>query len=422
VNERVESRDELLTLLSEACELEHGLACCYIYAAVSLKQDLAEGGLTWEQLQKTRLWASQVFQVAAEEMLHLSQAWNLITALGGTPWYARPNFPQPSTYYPMHLPLETRPFGLDTLERFIAFEHPHDPTTPPPRPRPGDDAPAFRTVGELYATVADAIQRLDTPHLFIGDPDHQITGEVVDFPDLVAVTDTESALRAIDTITEQGEGTQVAPVPDPVLTVARKDSHYEIFLAVRRSYLAQSLKATGTGEVFSPVRPCITNPVAHPSAYLAAAGANPILNRHTAEVADAFDSVYTYMLRLLQYVFDGATPASDETVRDFARAALRVMATVVKPLGEALTLMPAGTRGTRGYGDATAGPTFAVKRHIAFPREPSIAAPVAAETLERLQRRLDQLASTVPKPPQHLGRAAAHLAAIKLSCQPVNAG
>ena len=38
----IRSRSELLKLLSEACELEHGLACSYLYAAFSLKQDLGE--------------------------------------------------------------------------------------------------------------------------------------------------------------------------------------------------------------------------------------------------------------------------------------------------------------------------------------------------------------------------------------------
>src|ERR1700722_19196015 len=84
------SRAELLTLLAEACELEHGLACSYLYAAFSLKQDASEGGLTPEQVMLTRQWAGQIFFVAAQEMLHLAQAWNLLVAAGGAPYYLRP--------------------------------------------------------------------------------------------------------------------------------------------------------------------------------------------------------------------------------------------------------------------------------------------------------------------------------------------
>ncbi|MEX2170832.1 MAG: ferritin-like domain-containing protein [Pirellulales bacterium] len=100
-----QNRAELLSLLSEACELEHGLTCSYLYTAFTLKQDLREGGLTWEQLQLVRKWAAQIYFVASEEMLHLGQAWNLLAAIGGTPYYLRPNFPQDARYYPIEADL-----------------------------------------------------------------------------------------------------------------------------------------------------------------------------------------------------------------------------------------------------------------------------------------------------------------------------
>jgi hypothetical protein len=89
-------RSALLSLLTEACELEHALACTYLYAAFTLKQDLNEGGLDWRQLQKVRFWAAQLYFIASQEMLHLAQVWNLQAAIGGTPYYLRPNFPQSS--------------------------------------------------------------------------------------------------------------------------------------------------------------------------------------------------------------------------------------------------------------------------------------------------------------------------------------
>ena len=46
---QVESREELVYLLGEACELEHGLMCEYLYAQFSLKRAAGEG-LTPEQL------------------------------------------------------------------------------------------------------------------------------------------------------------------------------------------------------------------------------------------------------------------------------------------------------------------------------------------------------------------------------------
>jgi hypothetical protein len=96
---KISTRSELLSLLSEACELEHGLACSYLFTAFTLKQDTSEGGITWEQLQKVRLWAAQIYFVASQEMLHLALVWNILAAIGGTPYYLRPNFPQELKYY-----------------------------------------------------------------------------------------------------------------------------------------------------------------------------------------------------------------------------------------------------------------------------------------------------------------------------------
>ena len=79
------TRTALMALLTQACELEHGLACSYLYTAFSLKQQASEGGLTTDQARKTKFWASQIFFVASQEMLHLAQAWNLLTSIGGTP-------------------------------------------------------------------------------------------------------------------------------------------------------------------------------------------------------------------------------------------------------------------------------------------------------------------------------------------------
>src|SRR6267154_4613230 len=120
----IRSRTDLLKLLCEAAELEHGIACSYLYAAFSLKHDTAEGGMTWEEQQKVRRWAAQIYFMASQEMLHLALVWNLMTAIGGTPYYLRPNFPQSSKYYPLNIPIELKPFGPRSLRRFILYEHP----------------------------------------------------------------------------------------------------------------------------------------------------------------------------------------------------------------------------------------------------------------------------------------------------------
>src|SRR5712692_343263 len=155
----IRTRTDLMKLLCEAAELEHGIACSYLYAAFSLKRDISEGEMTWEEQQKVRRWAGQIYFVAAQEMLHLALVWNLTTAIGGTPYYLRPNFPQSSKYYPFGVPIELEPFGPRSLRRFILYEHPQDIAPARKLKRlfalAGDDAEEieFGTVGEMYRLI-----------------------------------------------------------------------------------------------------------------------------------------------------------------------------------------------------------------------------------------------------------------------------
>src|SRR2546421_12225232 len=86
---RVESREELVYLLGEACELEHGLLCEDLYAQFSLKRSVAEG-VTPEQLARIQAWETTIIDVIKQEMLHLALATNILTALGAAPHFEPP--------------------------------------------------------------------------------------------------------------------------------------------------------------------------------------------------------------------------------------------------------------------------------------------------------------------------------------------
>src|SRR5256885_2446818 len=77
----VEHRGQLIYLLREAAELEHGIMCQYLFAAFSLKQSTDEG-LTSEQFQAVSKWRETIGEVARQEMLHLALVQNLLTAVG----------------------------------------------------------------------------------------------------------------------------------------------------------------------------------------------------------------------------------------------------------------------------------------------------------------------------------------------------
>ena len=89
---RIENRAQLIYLLTEAAELEHGVMCSYIFAAFTMKRRASEG-LTDEQAATVRRWRGVIMHVAIQEMTHMCLACNLLTAVGGAPHVRRPNMP-----------------------------------------------------------------------------------------------------------------------------------------------------------------------------------------------------------------------------------------------------------------------------------------------------------------------------------------
>ena len=385
------SRSTLLKLLTEACELEHGLACSYLYAAMTLKQESAGTTLSPKEALLVRQWASQVYFVASQEMLHLAQAWNLLMALGGTPYYLRPNFPQNTKYYPLHMRLALEPYGEAALDRFIGYEKPrklkdsHAIFEKMVKPRPADGSD-FRTIGELYDTIERGIAEL--PNAIIGNPADQVGPDLIDFPDIVRVVDVDSAREAIQLVTHQGEGNQTD----------REDCHFGIFLKLQEELKQQ----TSRNPRFAPAHPAMTNPSTDTSEEYGAPNATPILRPYTKDAARLFDGLYSLMLRMLGYTF---TPSGDPALRRaFGQGAIVMMATVLKPLGEALTQMPAAEPSN----GSTAGPPFGLTRHVILPMEAGAARVLVTERLAELTAKAAELAAS-PTAPAAMGRVEATL-------------
>lgn len=382
-------------MLSEACELEHGLACSYLYAAFSLKRRSDEGGITTEQLHQATLWAAQIFFVASQEMLHLAQAWNLLSAIGATPYCLRPNLPQNSRYYPLHARLALEPFGEKSLKRFIVYETPAQAEAEwVCRQAKLSRAEVNRghvSIGQLYGAIAEGFREI--PNLFIGNAKNQVSRESIQFPEIVQVGDTDSALRAVGMITSQGEGT----VPD------RIDCHYGVFLTILKDFRAA--QKNGGGQ-YRPVRPVMLNPVANSDDGYGAA-AHPIKNALARRTAELFDAVYLLMLQALGFAF---TPSADAaTAGRAAHAAIELMTAVIRPLGDGLCCLPSGVKGLNG------GPAFGLTRFIALPADPKIAMSAIRERLSQLQSEAQRLSSSLPATPQ-LAVAAARLGDIASRC------
>jgi ferritin-like protein len=353
----VTTREELIFLLCEASELEHLFMCAYLFAAFSMKESVEEG-LSPEQLGAVRRWERVITEVAVQEMLHLAQASNLLTAIGGMPHFRRPNLPQRARYYPPEVQMALMPFSEDALRHFIFLERPEDfDNTDAPGFEPigqpfaavrGDElvpvAQNFATVGLLYRAIEQGLLVLATRHgeerLFVGPPSAQAAGDYFRWPQLVAVTDLLSAGRAIEFIVEQGEG-------------ARgnwEQAHYGRLSKILEEYLA--LKQADP--TFEPARPVIPARVRLPRDVTEGA---LISDARTAAVSDLFNGCYEVLIEVLLrfFVHEGEAEAELAALSD---AAVGAMFTVIAPVGRLLTRLPVGPEAP----GKTAGPTFDIFR------------------------------------------------------------
>src|SRR5713101_8391894 len=256
---QVESREELVYLLGEACEIEHGLMCEYRYAQFSLKRSVDEG-LTAEQLARVQAWEATLIDVIKQEMLHLALATNILTAIGAAPHFERPNLPILSRWYPPGVQIALLPFGERALRHFMYLERPEgmalddaegfaalpdiQPLTVIGQPVVAVPEP-WQTVGHLYRGIEAGLARLCDRYgedaVFIGPPAAQAVTATFEWKELTAVTDLASASRAIELIVEQGEG-------------ARGDwvkSHFGRFVGILEDFLAEQAAVPG----FDPARP-----------------------------------------------------------------------------------------------------------------------------------------------------------------------
>jgi hypothetical protein len=257
----VPNREELIYLLSEAAELEHGLMCSYLFAAFSLKRDAPD--LTAEERAAVARWRGSIRAVAIEEMVHLGLVMNLLAAIGAAPHLQRPNLPLAPGFYPPEVVVALRPFDAATLEHFVFLERPaeheHGNDSPQPRVnrrprRPRQlvaSAQDYTTVGELYrgieAGFESLTESLGEKRLFVGDPRIQVGPALLALDGLHAVTDLASARAAIERIIEQGEGSRGI--------VAR--SHHDRFREIREELrVLQRVRPA-----FEPAHPVVTSPV-----------------------------------------------------------------------------------------------------------------------------------------------------------------
>jgi len=380
---RIENRAQLIYLLTEAAELEHGIMCCYLFAAFSMKRDVQEG-ISEEQLKFVRRWRRTILQISVEEMLHMCLACNLLTAVGGAPHLRRPNLPVSPKAYPPSFKLELAPFCRQSLENFIFIERPEDPDpgtgegassgSPfPSAPKLSDifsSAREYQNQGRLYHGIEDGLQYLSQKYgeegLFLGPPKAQIADAYFNLPGLNPVTDLTSAEAALQRIIVQGEGARDVS----------KDSHHSRFLAIQAEY-EQILREDAT---FEPGRPVMRNPYSMlPNDVGDDREVNLIEDPLTIDISNLFDGCYELLMQMLGRLFAHGEESEGELTQ-LSDIIEGLMVDVIGPLGEALTRLPAGP----SHSGLTAGPSFRFSRNVNAPPHRDAARALFVERFKEL--------------------------------------
>lgn len=398
---QIENREQLLAALGEASEIEHNLMCCYLYAMFSLKSSITEG-LGDAELQAVRRWRRVMLGIAMEEMTHLTLVANLTSALGAQPHFMRPNFPVSPGLYPDGVVIELAPFDLDTLDHFVFLERPHDAAiadgdsfvpssyrrhTAQPRVMPFGGE--YATVGDLYAGIRDGIQRLAAregeSRLFCGDPAMQIRPADASLPGLVAILDLGCAMRALDTIVIQGEG-----------STSDADSHYARFCGIRAEYKA----LLAARPDFVPAHAVARNPVMRPP--VIPTGRLHITAEPAASLVDVANATYAQMLRHLQQVYSVKNRHAPEK-RILLKGAFQLMR-VMTVLAERLAQLPASDASP----GVMAGMSFATIRMLTPLERGTVESELLRARVQQLIERLTMLAAGDPA----LAQAREQLAAL----------
>ena len=386
---RVNDREQLIYLLTEAAEIEHGLMCTYLYAGWSLKQSTDEG-VTPAQLEAIDRWRKEIRSVAMEEMAHLATVNNLLMSIGSPPHFRRQNFPVAAGYHPASLVVRLAPLTRDTLAHFIYLERPEGvemaqapgfetAVTYQRRPwasRLTPTAEDFDTVGHLYRGIGQGFEtlaaRLGESALFVGHPEAQLGPDIMTLPGLVTVTDLNSAREAVDVIVEQGEGGRHDS----------EESHYARFITMAEEYDA----FLRDDPQFTPHRSVAADPLMF--APIGDAPGVQVTAHDSARVLDLANATYGLMLRLL--ASGTGTPQSVAARRREIDGAVGLMH-VLNDLSVLLTTLPAG-----GEPRPHAGMNFHLPRSgLALPQVEAGAA-LLAERAHEIALALDVLGESVP--------------------------
>ena len=290
--------ENLRNHLQWALELEHATIPPYFCALYSMKE-----GHNQESIEV-------VHSVLIEEMLHMALVANVLNAVGGFPQVAKPDF---IATYPSYLPHSNKAFQVpllkfspEAIEVFLNIERPGGHDAPP-------EDENYETIGQFYEAIEEGLtylaKEIGEAELFSGDPQRQIRSDTSYYGgggEIIAVTDLNSAVAALEEVIEQGEGMEHQSIWDGDRNMFHPEreevAHYFRFQEIKlgRTFQQGDTAQSGpTGELFEVDWDAVYNMRPNPRTSDYPAGSDI----HTLMVD--FNKSYSDMLRLLHRCFNG---------------------------------------------------------------------------------------------------------------------
>lgn len=287
------SPKDLYEPVQNAIALELATIPPYLCAYFTLKADIDPGV------------SSIIYSIAYEEMLHMNLMCNLMVALGGAPSItgaaATLTYPGP---LPMNigssLEVSLRKCCVDQIQKvFMEIEKPE-------KPLEFKVLTTYATIGEFYRALVVKIEDLGDK-AFTGDPNRQITdlfGSKVMFP----ITNVATARKAIlNVIVQQGEGTTLSPEDE-----RGKIAHYYRFQQIVKGRKLKKIPTppgwSFSGDEIKLESSKVWNMENDPKTD------NYPKDTHARAKVDAFNSLYSSMLRSLDKAFNENPASMDEAI------------------------------------------------------------------------------------------------------------
>jgi hypothetical protein len=215
---------------------------------------------------------------------------------------------------------------------FMKIEEPEIPLTVPVRTLAMAGAtPGPITIGQFYAGVRNLL--VANPDIYAGDKSLQVTGFFLDPSEDIAVTDLQSALLAIETIVEQGEGTPKSPAD-----LQNDVAHYYRFQQLSKGMEIVEDPTSPVQFSFDPTRPLTIDDAADVIQMVD----DPELVTYALEdwraeqLSKESDAAYTKILMALHQGFNG----KPDKVNDAVGAMFEFKAIVGELLQQKLTAGP----------------------------------------------------------------------------------